>query len=169
MELHLPAWRGQAARPDWTAAAVSGFAAGAVLMVLELFWAATMSSDGPWRIPGMVAAIVTGEPVPMAGPSTFDAGTVALALVVHYALGVVFGLMLGLLVAGFHSESSLGWTQTLGAAFGVALYLLNFHALSGWFPWFAELRGGATLLAHLIFGITAAVLYWQLARRDQDD
>jgi hypothetical protein len=169
MELHLPAWRGRSARPDWTAAAVSGFAAGAVLMVLELFWAATMSNDGPWRIPGMVAAIVTGEAVPMAGPSAFDAGTVALALVVHYALGVVFGLVLGMLVAGFHAEASLGGMQTLGAAFGVALYLLNFHGLTVWFPWFAELRGGATLLAHMIFGITAAVLYWQLARRDQDD
>lgn len=166
MELHLPAWRGAHARPDWVAAAVSGFAAGAVLMVLELFWAATTTDEGPWRIPQLVAAILTAEPPAAGAPAVFSAFTVAIALAVHYALGIVFGVVLGVLVSWFHSEASLGAMQTIGAVFGLVLYLFNFHVMSQVFPWFAELRGGATMMAHLVFGIAAAVLYWKLARRD---
>jgi ribose/xylose/arabinose/galactoside ABC-type transport system permease subunit len=169
MELHLPSWRGAHARPDWVAAAVSGFAAGAVLMVLELFWAATTTEHGPWRIPQMVAAIVTGEP-PMEGAApAFSVLIVAVALLVHYALGIVFGLALGALISWFHSEASLGLMQTIGAVFGLVLYLFNFHVMSGVFPWFVELRSGATLVAHFVFGIVAAVLYWKLARRQGED
>ena len=82
---------------------MSGFAAGAVLMVLELFWAATTTDEGPWRIPQLVAAILTAEPPAAGAPAVFSAFTVAIALVVHYALGVVFGLALGALVSWFHS------------------------------------------------------------------
>jgi hypothetical protein len=55
--------------------------------------------------------------------------------------------------------------QVIGAAFGVLLYLINFHGATALVPWFAELRGWANLVAHLVFGMTAAILYWQLARR----
>jgi hypothetical protein len=33
------------------------------------------------------------------------------------------------------------------------------------FPWLAEMRGWATLAAHLVFGIVAALLYRRLERR----
>ncbi|MFN3297178.1 hypothetical protein [Caldimonas sp.] len=85
---------------------------------------------------------------------------------VHYALGVLFGLALGALVSWLRLDSLLGRMEALGAAFGVMLYLVNFHLLAQVFPWFLELRGWATLMAHLVFGISAALLYWKLARRD---
>lgn len=169
MELHLSTWRAGSTRPDWTAAAVSGLAAGAVLMVLELFWAASMGGDGPWRLPHMVAALVLGAgwlDAAAAQGYAFHAGVVAAALVVHYALGVLFGLALGALVSWLRLDSLLGRMEALGAAFGVMLYLVNFHLLAQVFPWFLELRGWATLMAHLVFGISAALLYWKLARRD---
>jgi hypothetical protein len=53
----------------------------------------------------------------------------------------------------------------IGAAFGGLLYVFNFFALTQAFPWFAELRGWATFVSHLIFGASAALLYWKLARR----
>jgi ribose/xylose/arabinose/galactoside ABC-type transport system permease subunit len=169
MELHLSTWRAGSTRPDWTAAAVAGLAAGAVLMVLELFWAASMGGDGPWRLPHMVAAIILGSgwlESAAAGGYAFHAGVVAAALAVHYALGVAFGLLLGLLVSWLRLDTLLGRMEALGAVFGVLLYLLNFHLMAQIFPWFAELQGGATLTAHLVFGISAALLYWKLARRD---
>lgn len=169
MELHLSTWRAGSARPDWTAAAVAGLAAGAVLMVLELFWAASMGDDGPWRLPHMVAAIVLGAgwlETAAARGYAFHAGVVAAALVVHYTLGVVFGLALGLLVSWLRLDGLLARMEALGAGFGVVLYLFNFHVMAQVFPWFAELQGGATLMAHLVFGISAALLYWKLARRD---
>lgn len=53
------------------------------------------------------------------------------------------------------------WTA---AAFGALLYLVNFHAMTAWMPWFIEMRGWATFVAHLMFGLAAAVLYWRLRR-----
>jgi hypothetical protein len=47
---------------------------------------------------------------------------------------------------------------------GIALYLLNFEALVGFFPWMADLRGVDTLAAHVVFGIVAGLLYWRLKR-----
>ena len=55
--------------------------------------------------------------------------------------------------------------KLIGAVFGLLLYLINFHLLTQVFPWFRELRGWITLTAHLVFGISAALLYWKLARR----
>jgi hypothetical protein len=53
----------------------------------------------------------------------------------------------------------------VGLVFGVLLYVLSFHVATQAFGWLAELRGWTTLLAHLIFGVTASLLYWKLARR----
>jgi hypothetical protein len=166
MQLNMP--REGRSQPDWYAAAASGFAAGAVLMVLELVWATTMSTDGPWRLSQLVAALTMGPAV--AGPATtpmagFDAGIVAVALVTHYALGIVFGLALAMILNGVHVEAgNFGMPMAIGAVFGTLLYLINFHVLTNWLPWFAELQGWATLVAHLVFGMTAAVLYGWLSR-----
>jgi hypothetical protein len=32
------------------------------------------------------------------------------------------------------------------------------------FSWFADMRSWETFVAHLVFGITAALMYWQLER-----
>ncbi|MFZ2648504.1 MAG: hypothetical protein WA210_00225 [Burkholderiaceae bacterium] len=154
--------------PDWGAAVVSGFAAGAVLMVLELAWAALIGSNGPWRISQLVAALTLGAGPLQGSPFTFDAGVVAMALATHYLLGVAFGMVLGYVLAGFHYDTSIAAMLLIGAIFGLLLYLIDFHALTHVFPWFTELRGWTTLAAHLVFGTSAAVLYWKLARRRVD-
>lgn len=168
MELRLQAHAWEWHAPDWRAAAVAGFAAGAVLMVLELVWAASMSAEGPWRIPHLVAALVMGPGLLGQATQAFDLGVVSAALVTHYVLGIAFGLALGALIAGFRCDTSPGGVQLIGACFGLALYLFNFHLLTYALPWFTELRGWGTLLAHLVFGVVAAVLYWKLARPAAD-
>ena len=161
--LYLHHWERRS--PDWLAAAVAGFAAGAVLMVLELAWAAVTGSNGPWRISQLVAALLLGPGSLQVSPSHFDVGVATLALGTHYVLGVAFGLVLGFILAGFHYDTSRVAMALIGAAFGVFLYLLNFTALTQLFPWFAELRSWATFVSHLVFGVSAALLYWQLAGR----
>lgn len=162
--LHLPRWERREA--DWLAAAVAGFAAGAVLMVLEFAWAAFTSADGPWRVAQLVAALTLGpEHTLYDSPAMFDAGIVAAALLTHYGLGMFFGLLLGRVIVGFRLDDRLAATLVVGALFGLLLYLLNFHALTAFFHWFRELRGAGTLVAHLLFGATAGLLYWRLARR----
>ncbi len=164
MQLQPHYWTRRA--PDWTAAVVAGIGAGAVLMVLELLWAATLGDIGPWRISRMVAALVMGPGV--LGSSDFSLGLVTLALITHYAMGIASGLVIGVVIAGFHYESSLGMMLVIGAAFGAVIYMVNFHAVSWIFPWFSELRGWGTLIGHLVFGMAAALIYWTLSRRSAD-
>jgi hypothetical protein len=160
MELHTDSHRWVHRSPDWPAAAVAGLAAGAVLMVLELVWAILIVGTNPWLTSHMVAAIVVGPDALQV--RDFSVPLIAIALATHYVLGTLFGLVLAVLIAPFRLDSSAGMVLLAGAAFGLALYLLNFYGMVALFPWFADLRGGAALLAHLIFGMTAAVIYRRL-------
>jgi hypothetical protein len=167
MDLHLRTSSWWRHAPDWTAAMVSGFAAGAVLMVLELVWVAMFGVEGPWRSSHLVAAIVLGPQT--AFTSEFNLFVVSVALATHYVLGVAFGLVLAMLVAMLHRERSVGSIEAIGLAFGALLYFLNFHAMTLLMPWLIEMRGWATLIAHLAFGLVAAVLYWRLRRPGSDE
>ena len=166
MELHMHSHRWEQRIPDWQAAAVSGFAGGAVLMVLELFWSNMITDTSPWATSHLIAAILMGRDALQS--TGFSIGVVALALLTHYMLGIIYGVMLAAIIAPFHFDSSAGMVLLTGAVFGLALYLLNFYGLVRFFSWFAEIRGWQTLMAHLIFGMSAAILYWKLERPGSD-
>ncbi|MGH6638971.1 MAG: hypothetical protein ACREBY_10265 [Polaromonas sp.] len=165
MDLRMRSYQGQRL-PDWPAAAVAGLAAGAVLMVLELFWSTLVTGGSPWAASHMIAAIVMGPGALQS--SDFSLGVVAVALAVHYVLGTLFGLALAVIIAPLRQDSSVGMALLAGAVFGAVLYLLNFYGMVHFFPWFADWRGGATLVTHLLFGMTAALFYWKLDRHGAD-
>lgn len=163
MELHMHSHRWEHRVPAWPAAAVSGFVAGAVLMVLELIWSVLVIGADPWGITHKIAAIVMG---PAALQSAdFSVGVVTVALATHYVLGIAFGVILAAIIAPFHFDSSPGMVLLTGAVFGLVLYLLNFYGMVRFFSWFADMRGWTTLATHLIFGMTAAIMYWKLEGR----
>jgi hypothetical protein len=164
MELDLSSHRWAHRAPDWPAAAVAGFVAGAVLMVLELLWSSLVVGTSPWIASRKIAAILMGTDVLQS--TGFNLGAVALALVIHYVLGIVFGMILCALIAPFHMDSSLGLVLLTGAVFGLMLYVFNFYGMTRFLPWFVDMRGLATFVAHLVFGITAAAMYWKLKRPD---
>lgn len=150
---------------DWAAAAVSGFAAGAVLMVLDLVWSALFNPGGPWRTSHMIAPVFLGVDALRTTGYGFNAGVVAVALAAHYFMGVVFGLGMGWVLAQLELDTTPAHAASAGAVLGMLLYLLNFHLVLVYFmPWLAELVGGPTLAAHVVFGSVAAVLYWRLNR-----
>jgi hypothetical protein len=156
------AWKWRAT--DWTAAAVSGFAAGAVLMVLDLLWSAFFNPDGPWRTSHMIAPIFTGADSLQTSGYGFSVGVVAISLATHYVLGILFGLGVAALMVQFGLDATLGRALLAGAVLGVLLYLVNFGVLVEFFPWLKALRGTATLAAHVVFGTVAALLYRRLKR-----
>lgn len=149
--------------PDWVAGAVAGFAAGAILMVLDLVWSFAVTDQGPWGTSRMIAAMVLGPQTLQS--SEFNWGVVGGALIAHYTLGVVFGLILAAVSAPWRLDRTLGIALVSGAIFGAVLYIVNFNGLVYFFPWFAQIRGWPALVAHLIFGASAATLYWKLERR----
>lgn len=164
MELGHPSVQWQQRRsPDWIVAIVSGFAAGAVLMVLDLLWS-SLVTGGPWRTSNMIAPIFLGTDVMQTAGLSFSFEVVAIALTVHYALGIVFAMILAAIMTPLNLDTAPTKALATGAAFGLVLYLVNFYGMVAFFPWLAELRGWATLAAHLVFGGVAALLYWKLER-----
>lgn len=164
MELHVHSHHYVRRTPDWSAAAVSGLAAGALLLVAELFWSTMVSGTNPWPMTRMIAAIVMGPDV-LQSPM-FSLGTTAAALVIHFVLGAVLGMILAAIVAPFQLDSSIGMAMLVGAVFGAIVYFVNFYGMTRFFDWFAAERGWHTFLAHLLFGVCAALAYWKLESKD---
>ncbi|HEY1092515.1 MAG TPA: hypothetical protein VGE47_15575 [Burkholderiaceae bacterium] len=163
LEMHPHQW--ERSKPDWASALVAGLVAGAVLMVLDLLWTSVMASGATWRSSHLVAAIVLGPET--ATGSGFSLGVVATALITHYLLGIVFACVLAYIVAGFHYERSGPMIETIGAAFGVGVYLISMYGWALVFPWIAELRGWGTFIGHIAFGLVAAMTYWKLVQGKQ--
>jgi hypothetical protein len=96
--------------------------------------------------------------------TTFSATVVTIALSVHYLLGIVFGLVVGAVLSKHVADWGLREALAAGAFLGVGLYALSFHVMTFVFPWFIDLRGGATFTAHVLFGMAAAALYHRFER-----
>ncbi|RQR54664.1 sodium:proline symporter [Burkholderia sp. Bp9140] len=102
----------------------------------------------------LTAAIVMGQSV--LGPSAgFDPAIMGVATLVHAALSLAYAAVLAMVVR----HLSAGAALLAGGVFGLVLYGINLHAFTAIFPWFVPVRGAITLLAHLVFGVTAAGVY----------
>ncbi|NTX31503.1 hypothetical protein HT746_31055 [Burkholderia pyrrocinia] len=164
MELHIQSHHWERRVPDWLAAAVAGLAGGALVIVLEFFWSTMVLDESPWQPTHKIAAMVMGTSA-LNQMADFSLGIVAMALLLHYVLGAIMGMMLGAIIAPFHFDSSMGMEAVVGVAFGIVAYVWNFYVMTAVFPWFVSERGSGPLLANLLFGVVTAIVYGALARR----
>ena len=159
MELHLRPHHFGRRMPEWPAAVIGGFVAGAVFLIIELF-AMRVAGRSLWVPLRMIAAIAMGRDALQAAPSA--PGVVVVALVTHLVLSILFAVILAAIMAPFRLGASVGLASLVGVVFGVLLYVINFHGMTYLFPWFADARGWATFLNHVLFGLVAADMYLAL-------
>ncbi|CAB3807528.1 hypothetical protein LMG28688_06564 [Paraburkholderia caffeinitolerans] len=164
MELHMHSHHFVRRMPEWPAALIGGCVAGAVFLVIELF-AMRVMGQNVWAPLRMTAAIVMGRDV-LAQPAAFSAAVMLGGLVVHFALSILFAVILAVIMAPFSLDSSVGMASLVGAVFGVLLYVINFYGMTQWFPWFADARGWVGFLNHIVFGLVAADTYLSLERKE---
>lgn len=79
----------------------------------------------------------------------------AVASLVHVALSLAYT---ALLVPFVERNSGPGALIT-GAAFGLALYIVNMYGFTAIFPWFVQSRDWIAAMAHIAFGLGAAGSY----------
>ena len=108
----------------------------------------------------LAAALVMGPSV-LPPPASFDPVVMGVATVVHFALSFVYTVLIAWLVG----HRAAGRAVMLGAASGVALYVVNMHGFTLVFPWFAQTRDWITLAAHVAFGVVAATAWVQAKPR----
>jgi hypothetical protein len=149
---------------DWRAGVWAGLIAGLVFLILEMVMVWLFMGESPWAPPRMIAAIALGKdvlPMPPDKPATFDMGIMMTAMVIHFVLAIIYGLIGAWLVHRFDWVGGL----LIGGAFGLALYIVNFHVIAPVaFPWFTMAQNWISVFAHIVFGAVLGEAYMALRR-----
>ena len=134
------------------AGAVAGVVAGLVFAALSMIYTAVVG-PGVWAPTRMIATILGFEMAPV-----FAAVPVVVGLVLHMMLSAVYGAVFAVVMA----SAGRALILAAGIAFGLALYVLNFHV-------FAQLEQFATfrmmagnwfeIAVHAAFGLLLAAGY----------
>lgn len=135
---------------------LASIAAGALstLVQMLLWWMAGEDAAALLlRDARLTAALVLGPTVlpPASGGET---EILLWASAIHAGLSLFYAALLLPL-----RRSRLMPVLLVGAGFGVLLYLVNLYGLTVLFPWFKAARSGATLAAHIAFGVAAMLAY----------
>lgn len=142
---------------DWQAAIWAGVSAGVVFLLFLIFFVPVFAGGNPWVVIRLLASIVLGESI-VAPPATYSTVALVVGLCVHLVLSISFTMLLAYLI---HRWGLLvGFVG--GALFGLALYAFNFYTLTFFYPWFFAMRSWPIVVAHLIFGAIAGVIYESL-------
>jgi hypothetical protein len=141
-------------------AAVAAAVASTLIQIL-LWWGFTDASPWPLlaRDARLTAAMVMGQAVlPPSGG--FDPIVWLVAAFIHFVLSVIYAAI----VAYPASRCGIAVGMIIGTAAGVMIYIVNLYGFTAIFPWFVQSRGGITLLAHAVFGMTLAGTYMALRK-----
>ena len=145
---------------NWGAAIKASVIAGVVFLILELLLVSTVGGESIWGPPRMIGAIALGEGV-LPPPATFHLPSFLAALVVHFALAMVYGAIFAFVAS--KAGWGLGMSAIAGLVFGLILYAVNFYGFTALFPWFAMARNGISIFAHAVFGLTLGYSYRKMA------
>lgn len=145
---------------NWKAAIVAGLIAGLVFLVLEMLMVPLFMGGSPWGPPRMIGAIGIGQSA-LPPPATFSLPIVAVAIIVHFVLSVIYAVVLAFII----DRLDVGMAMLAGAVFGLVLYIVNFYGFTAIFPWFVNARNWVTIFTHIVFGFGAAWVYKALLTR----
>lgn len=132
--------------------AVGGVLAGIPFAVVTMWFAS--STGGAAEMPlRMMSTIVLGDGAMADGSSSPVVGAV-----VHVVLSALFGIGLALVAPRLRTN---GTVALVGAAYGVVLYLVNFHVLAPTlFTTFEAANKPFELFAHVVFGSVLAFAFF---------
>ena len=143
---------------DWGPAIWASLIAGVVFAVLEIALAWAVKGQSPWAPLHMIGAIGLG-PDALTPPDTFDLKIISTAVVIHFALAILYGVILAFIVQRMETT----WAILVGGLYGLALYLINFYGFTRLFPWFAEARDWVSILTHIVQSGLMAWIYKAMA------
>lgn len=146
--------------PQAVAGVLAGIAAGAAYLAAQVSLTALARAGGAAEPLQRIAAILMG-PDAAPPPADLDFTVFGMAMIIHFALAMVFGRLVAALVWRRSAPAAL----VVGAATGVALFGVNFHLIAPVaFPWFEDTVTAATIVDHALFGAFAAAVCLFLRR-----
>ncbi|HVK69846.1 MAG TPA: hypothetical protein VM694_35550 [Polyangium sp.] len=139
---------------------VAGIFGGIVLSLYGLLSAVARGGD-PWVVFKGASAPFLAERAFTPG---FDAGAVALGILLHFAVSIGWGALFGLLVLG----ANVFRTLVFGAAYGVIVWFVMYRAVLpavGLGEFAASAPVGPAIVDHVIFGLALAIGFLPFQRR----
>jgi hypothetical protein len=144
---------------NWSAAIWASIIAGLVFAALEMVLVWMVDGNSPWMPLHLIGAIGLG-PSALSPANTFDLKIVGTAVAIHMALAILYGVILAIII----TRLDMAWAILVGGIYGLALYYINFYGFSAAFPWFADARGGVSILTHIVQSGLMAWIYKALDR-----
>ncbi len=144
----------------WRAIPIAGVAAGIVFLLANLVLMPRYLDVEVSVIINYIASLVMGKDMLMddTGP-----GIIAVALVVHFALSLVFTLVIAVVVHRWGLAVGL----IGGAILGLSLYAINLYTMTLLFDWFFAINSTVLAVSHIVFGMVAGGIYEALDRYDR--
>ena len=139
---------------SWSAALWASVIAGLVFAMLDIGANWALRGISPWVMLRMIGAIVLG-PNALSPPDTFDARVMLVAILVHFALSILYGTFLALVIPKVDATVGI----LVGGLYGLALYYINFYGFNIFSPWFAGMRDWLSIASHFVFGAVLACAY----------
>lgn len=143
-------------REDLKEGVYAGLIAGLFFLVIQMLLMALYLKASPWLPPRMVSAMILGKGV--LEHQNFNLGIVLLAGIIHFAVSIIYSLILVLLIR----YQSLATGTIIGVVFGLVLYFIHFYGFALLFPWFNEGRNVVNAFAHMVFGGVAGFVFKEL-------
>lgn len=143
------------------AGVIGGAIAGAAYLLAQVSFAAAMRPGAAAEPLQRIAAMLMG-PGTAPPPAEFTFTIFGMALIIHFALSLMFGRMVSVLAWRFRTSVGI----LVGALVGLGLYAVNFGVIApAAFPWFSDSLPWATMGNHALFGAVAAAVCLALRER----
>lgn len=144
----------------WGKGAIAGIIAGTLSLAVEMALIKVFGSGNMWDPLRLSASITLGNrAVATSTPFTFD--ILFTGMMMHFLLAIFFTVVLGMLIRKLKPAAAI----LAGAGFGLLIYFFAFYGLTAFYPWVANSRNWIAIVAHLIFGMSAAWIYIHLHLR----
>ncbi len=143
-------WKFLQQHMTWRAVPIAAFAAGTLFLLVNLLTVPLMDI-APGLLLRYMASLVMGSDVLIDPPAL----TIPVGLVVHYALSLVFTLIIAIVVHRWGLLIGI----VGGGLLGLAFYGLNFYLFTLFFEWFFAMTSEILLASHIVFGMIAGGIY----------
>ncbi len=124
----------------------------AQILLWWIFW--DVLPDIFYRDMRFTAAIILGQGV-LPPPAAFDLTIFIVASFIHLSLSIAYAFVLSSLIKRVDLKASV----ILGGLFGLMIFTVNMYGVVMIYPWFEETRDWITVVAHVVFGVSAAITF----------
>jgi len=138
-----------------TRGAVAGIAAGLIFLVANMGWAVHDGKPAAAPLIDISTIFHTQDTPSPVTAAAFGPDNLAVGLVTHLTLAMLFGIGFGLLAGRLVRSNAM--LLGGGIAYGLTLYVVNFQILGRTaFPWFTDSMGpsqGFEVFIHAVYGL----------------